>query len=744
LDTPLLPPRASTPLSALDRIDMRTLSFFAPNALVLACLAAAASSSAHASSAQLLERVTIDAASAAAPLEASAGSSSRLGLSLKETPASVTVIERAAIEARGATNTQEILKGVPGVTFSDPPGSAGSVFYRGFGSGSLAQLYNGISVQYDAIAARPVDSWIVDRVEAIGGPSSFLNGSGAVGGTLNVITKIADTSGDISRFLVGLGDRAQLATSLQRSLGDTGQVLRLELNRSEGALWTQGRERSAWQAAASWRAPLATGLTHTLALERQHERVTQPYWGTPMLRAADGSVPTGQLQFDRGTYGVNYNVVDGRYEQDVTWARSILDWQIAPATRLTHTLYHYDALRDYDNLETYTFKGNNTRVERSNVLLQRHEQQVWGSRAELSHATRIAGRRSDFAFGWDWSFNQQTRFPLSVAGPFGLVDPYAPTLGQFLQLPGVSKTYTPGAANLLRSFALFAENRSELGAGWSVVSALRADRIALDVRNHRATSATNPALFTTEFTPVTGRLGLVKDLSKDWQVYAQASTAADPPSGVLATAGFSALRDFELTKGRQFELGSKFGFDAGRGAATVAVYDITRKNLSITDPSDRSRVIPVGEQGSRGLELAAQWRPTAAWQLAGHWSYTRARYKSFVETVGTTTISRAGNTPSNVPTVVAGLSADWKANDALTLGADWRHVGKRYANTANTIWDRAYQLLGLSATLRLTPQLTVRARIDNLGDERYVASLSSSLPYLGAPRSLSGALDWQF
>ncbi|UDF37294.1 UNVERIFIED_ORG: TonB-dependent receptor [Shinella sp. XGS7] len=721
---------------------------FALSTLSLALLGVHAAQ-AQTTSQQQLERVTISGS--AAVLDRPAGSSSRLGLSLRETPASVTVVDSATIEARGASNTQEILKSVPGVVFADPPGSAGSVFYRGFGSGSLAQLYNGISVQYDAIAARPVDSWIVERVEAIGGPSSFLNGSGAMGGTLNVITKIADGSGDISRARVALGDRAQLAASLQRSLGETGQVLRVELNSSEGALWTQGRDRSAWQLAASWRAPLGSSLTHTLALERQHEKVSQPYWGTPMLRAADGSVG-GALRFDPATYGVNYNVQDGRYEQDVSWLRSLLEWQIAPSTRLQHTLYHYDALRDYENVEAYTFKNGNRQVERSSALLQRHDQQVWGSRGELSLATRLAGLRSDFAFGWDWSFNRQTRFPLSINGPFtgsfGLVDPYAPVAGSFLDVPGMSRTYTPGTTNLLRSFALFAENRTELGAGWSVVSALRADRIALDVRNHRATSASNPALFQTRFTPLTGRLGLVKDLSKDWQVYAQASTAADPPSGVLATAGFSALRDFDLTKGRQFELGSKLSFDEGRGSATLAVYEIRRKNLSITDPNDTTKVIPVGEQSSRGLELAARWRPAAAWQLGGHWSYTRARYENFVETVGSgasaVTVSRAGNTPANVPRVVAGLSADWQANESLRLGADWRHVGKRYANTANTLWDEAYQLLGLSATLRITPQLTARARIDNVADTRYVASLSSSLPYLGAPRSVSGALDWQF
>lgn len=704
--------------------------------LALACLTLCAPTFAQTTA---LDRVSVTGT--AHDLAADAGSNSRLGLTLQQTPASVTAITRETIEARGAANTQDILKSVPGVVAADPPGSAGSVFYRGFGSGSLAQLYNGISVQYDAIAARPVDSWIVERVEAIGGPSSFLNGSGAVGGTINVITKVADTSGDLTRLYVGTGDRAQAAASLQRTLA--GQVLRVELNRSEGALWTQGHDRSAWQASASWRAPLAAGLTHTLAVERQHEKVTQPYWGTPMLRAADGTV-TGTLKFDAGTYGVNYNVVDGRYEQDVTWARSILEWTLSPRTRVSHTLYHYDALRDYDNVEVYTFKAGNTAVERSSALLQRHDQRVTGSRAELSHGTRIAGLRSDFAFGWDWSFNEQTRSPLSVAGPFDTTSPYTPADRFFLQTPGITRTYTPGATNLLRTFALFAENRTELGDGWAVVSALRADRIALDVRNHRTVTATNPALFTTEFSPVTGRLGLVKDLSADWQVYAQASTAADPPSGVLATAGFSALRSFDLTRGRQFEVGSKRGFDAGRGWATVAVYDITRKNLSITDPNDRTQVIPVGAQSSTGVEFSARWRPTAQWTVAGQASYTRARFDNFVETVGTTAVSRAGNRPANVPAVVLGGSVDWRANASLTLGADWRHVGKRYANTANTVWDDAYSLLGLNLTLRITPQLTARARIDNVTDTRYVASLSTSLPYLGTPRSFSAALDWRF
>jgi iron complex outermembrane recepter protein len=118
-------------------------------------------------------------------LDAIAGTASRLGLSIRETPAAVYLVDRETIEARGDRTTQDALRNVPGMTAAAPPGSAGFVSYRGFNGSQLTQLFNGISVQYDVIAAKPVDSWIYDRVEVIGGPSSFLFGAGAVGGSIN-------------------------------------------------------------------------------------------------------------------------------------------------------------------------------------------------------------------------------------------------------------------------------------------------------------------------------------------------------------------------------------------------------------------------------------------------------------------------------------------------------------------------------------------------------------------------------
>lgn len=678
-------------------------------------------------------------------LDEPAASASRLGLTLREQPASVTRVDQAAIEAMGAQNTQDILLAVPGVSWSSQPGAAGSVFYRGFGSASLTQLWNGISVQYDAIAARPVDSWLVTAVEAIGGASGFLYGAGGVGGTLNVVTKVADAGGDITRLRAAAGTTRALAADLQRQLGaDAGHSLRLVANATEGTHWSMAEGRKSAQLGVSWRLPVTNTLSHLLALEQQWEKLRQPYWGTPLLRDADGSI-LGAIRTDPGTVGVNYNVVDGRYEQDVRWVRSVLQWKPSATRTFTHTLYHYDALRDYDNVETYSFVNLNTQVQRSNALLQRHDQRVWGSRGEATLRGQLGGHRSDSAFGWDASVNRQTRFPLSVAGPFDTTSPYTPAPTTFLQTPGVTRSYTPGATNRLQTVALFAENRTVLGGGVALVSALRADRIRLQVTNHRAATATNPARFDIDYQPVTGRLGLVKDLSPAWQVYAQYSTAADPPSGVLATAGFAQLRDFDLTRGRQFELGTKGSFDQGRGDVRLALYDIERKNVSVTDPNDRTRVIAIGQQSSRGIEVAGRWAATPAWTVAGHISYTDAQYDRFTETVGTTVVSRAGHTPPNSPDWVAGAELHWKPAAGWTLSADWRHVGRRYANNANTAWDEAYQLFGAGLAWQPDARLTLRARVANLADKVYAATVgASSLAYLGAPRTWTLSADLRF
>lgn len=179
-----------------------------------------------------------------------------------------------------------------------------------------------------------------------------------------------------------------------------------------------------------------------------------------------------------------------------------------------------------------------------------------------------------------------------------------------------------------------------------LVTALRHERIELDLTNRRAVTTANPATFSRGYRPTTGRIGMVWDIAPDANLYAQYATAGDPPSGSLSTATFGDVRNnSELTTGRQFELGSKFDFWDRKGSATLAAFQITRNNIASQDPNNPGLTILVGEQSSRGIELAVGLRPSVQWQVQANLMATRARYENFMQGG----VSLAGKTPRSRP-----------------------------------------------------------------------------------------------
>lgn len=671
-------------------------------------------------------------------LDASAATGSRLGLSARETPASVSVVDRAAIEARGAQDTQEILRAIPGVTAHSAPGNIG-VSYRGFGSGSISQLFNGINVQY-AIAARPVDSWIYERVEAIGGPSSFLFGAGAVGGSINYITKVAERRAfGEARLRVGHDGLREGSFGLNRRVGGDGRLehhARIDLNHRAADSWVEGAGSRSTQLAASLRSDLGSAFTHTLAYEYQEEDVDRPYWGTPLLNPIAGSA-----RIDARTRFKNYNSADGVYDQRVHWLRSVAQWRPAEGAQWTNTLYAYDALRDYRNVETYRFDPDNTAVIRSGILLQRHDQRVVGNRLDGSRRGTLAGRRSDWAYGVDLSVNRQTRFPNSLSTIVGAVDPYDFTTERFFALPGMAPGFRPDRDNRVRTVAAYLENRTRLLPTLHLLTALRHERITLDLSNRREVTSANPAGFTRRYRPTTGRTGLAWDLTPDAMLYAQYATAADPPSGVLSTASFADVRNnSELTRGRQGEVGAKLGFWNGKGSATLAAYDISRKNIATQDPLNSALTVLVGEQTGRGVELAVGLRPARAWSVQADLTRVAARYANFRQGG----VSLAGRTPANTPETVANLWVGWEPVAGVQASIGVRHVGKTWLDAANTVSWPAYTLVDLGLSVRLAPKLTLTGRLRNAGDRVYAANLSATMAYLGAPRTADLALRYAF
>lgn len=670
-----------------------------------------------------------------APLDQTAGTGTRLNLSVMETPASVTVIDRRLLEVRGVRTTQEALSGIPGLTVASPPGNGNAVTYRGFSGSQITQLFNGIDVQYASIAARPVDAWQYERVEAIGGPSSFLYGAGAVGGAINYVTRLARLDDDDAAWQASLGsfrDRT-LAMGMNLRLGgeEARHALRLDLSTRDGDSAVDAQRRQATTAAASWLAQLSPTLRHTFALEHQREDNDRPYWGTPVRQPA-----RGRLAVLPRTVGRNYNVADGYYGQDVLWARSLLEWTPGADDVVRNTVYHYDALRDYRNVESYRLTAGNDAVVRSGALLQRHDQQVYGNRLEWAHDGVIGRLPSQWNLGVDISYNRQTRFPLSLPGTIDTVALDAVTPGHFLDVPGATIAYVPDRTNRLHTQAVFVENLTRLTPSLSLLTGLRHDRIRLDVVNHRGASASNPARFERRYTPVTGRMALNWAPTPQASVYAQYSTAADPPAGILSTANFATLRDFDLATGRQGELGAKFQSRDGQHFATVAAYRIVRNHLAIADPDRPGQTLPVGRQSARGVEATFGWRPWERLWLQGNLAWVDARLDDFYENVGGVPVSRAGNRPTNTPARVGNLWLDYQVDERWSAGVDLRGVSARYADAANALSTAGYALWGAHVSWQWNDRTRITLRGRNLADRTHVIhALGGNMVYLGDPRS---------
>ena len=114
------------------------------------------------------------------------------------TPANVTVVTRAELQAKGARNLTEALAGVSGVMVKSYGGAGEKAIPSILGSDRVVVLVDGKRMnlpQGNGIGASAVDlnsflvSDNVERIEVIRGGASVLYGADSVGGVINIITK---------------------------------------------------------------------------------------------------------------------------------------------------------------------------------------------------------------------------------------------------------------------------------------------------------------------------------------------------------------------------------------------------------------------------------------------------------------------------------------------------------------------------------------------------------------------------
>jgi iron complex outermembrane receptor protein len=197
------------------------------------------------------------------------------------------------------------------------------------------------------------------------------------------------------------------------------------------------------------------------------------------------------------------------------------------------------------------------------------------------------------------------------------------------------------------------------------------------------------------------------------------------------------LQQFSLVPARQLELGAKGGAFDGRLDGTFAYFEIQKRDILITSLIDGIRTNQqVGQQTSRGIELALVSRPMPGLTIVGDVALTRANFDDFVEIVNNVNLSRTGNTPRNIPRVIWNISPTQRIGPFDVTGTV-RQVGERWGDHANTRLVGSYTTVEAAVGYHIRSGSRLRLRLRNLTDSVYTQQATSAAAgRLEPPRSV--------
>lgn len=647
---------------------------------------------------------------------------SRLDLSPMETPASVAVVPGDRIRELGLNTVLEAKTLAPGITSSNGVGNGGNVLNaRGFtGQNSVKQLYNGLEIfNAGGVVSFPFDPWNVDRVEALYGPASVLYGTGAIGGAVNVVPRRPDPDRTQHEVLLGLGSYGarQAAFGSTGTLGEPGNgwSYRVDLSKRRADNWVDRAESSSTAASGSLRFDASSRLRFTLSADHGRQEPMH-YLGTPIVNGAP--VP--------GTERKNYNVADSALYFKDQWLTLETDWVADDGVTVNNKTYRMAHDRRYRDVTVFTFQPASSTVRRTSYRdIARSPQTQVGTQTTVKVDGMLAGLRSDLLIGLDINRNTYDRED-NVRGGASVVDAFNPVPGQYRD--AYNQESRPVYSMVLNQVGVFAENRMVLNERFSTVVGLRADQYRndrLDLLNGQRTRSQLDAL--------SASLGVVYNPRPDVSVYGQVATASDPVNS-LASIGAD-QQGFNLSKGRQLELGVKQATADGRLEWTLAAYHLVKKDLLTPSLANPTISEQVGQQSSRGLEASVSAR-LGAWLFVINGTVLDPKFDAFSAQSGGGVVSLAGKVPTNVHKRAANLmvfwdvAPDWKANGVL------RYVGERFTNNTNTAAMPGYSVVNLGLSWAATPQLKLDAQLENLFDKVYATQGSTTQWMLGRPRAL--------
>jgi iron complex outermembrane receptor protein len=698
------------------------------------------------------------------PLNGVSTSASRLGLLVLQTPASVEIVTQQTMQDQGYRTTTEIAKGAVGVLDIDSAGAPANFSMRGFTFGEVNVLYNGISIGVASDTTRWVDTFNLQQVEFLKGPSALMSGLNAIGGAVNLVNR-QPTTGPIQNELDLSVDTLGTFRSHYGSGGSTavpGLDYRFDITESKINSFIDGDYRDLGGIAAQLNYRVNGWFKTFVAIDYKKDS-GHAYWGTPLVptsfagsHAVNNVVSgnafstfsgdnLGPMTIDGRTLTTNYNVADNATGAQELWLRSGFEWTPLNNVTVKDQVYYYQAQRNWLDSETYAFDDGalfaSGVIDRDRFFVT-HNQHVVGDNLDFLWDSRLFGMDNRLAAQLQVSGNWITFVEEGDPNdyPYDFVSVVDPAPGVYG--PEFPDTRIRTLADVAAAF----EDRLKITPEFALIGGIRVDDYTITGNGIDFDGSIPFAPFTQTWRPVSYRAAYTYEPIPNLMFYSMYATSYDPAAAdVFSVNPNSSLA---LTSAQIYETGVKQLFWDNKAEWTFAAYDITRRNVYVqVDPTTFALA---GEIATKGVEIAGAVRPIEGWKLWGNVALTEARYVNF-DFEGFT-----GNTPSNVAPVIINAGASYRFEHwrwPLEFGASVRHVGNRYLFEDNATTMDAYTTADAYAFVDIpgkdlgwtdvkTMRISFRAR--NLTNAVYAAFSDPGYPdqvYLGDPRTFELAVS---
>lgn len=678
-----------------------------------AALLLALSASAHAAEAAA-EPQTLDVieVNGKAPRHATAAeTATRTSTPLRDVPQAVSAVTRAELDERAVRSLNEALETVPGVSLTMGEGRRDQVNIRGF-SALYDQYLDGF--RDDTPYYRDLAD--IERIEVLRGPASVLYGRGSGGGLVNRISKKPRFGGDVGEVSLSAGsyDAFRGTFDIGRSPGD-GFAWRFNAaaEDSNGFRDYAHLDRQLAAPSAAWRIGAGTLVAQAEFLRDRR----MPDRGIPGLDGRPAPVDIATYYGDPARDHLDNDSSEAR----LTWRSPLGERWTLRASLVGHSV-------DGDFYNTYanSVSDDGTQVLRGQYNSQTSTRDGFGQVEALADFGNGAVRHA-LLFGMEGG--QQKRGSLlwrGSAAPVALVDPDL-SVGST-----PSDTLSTDRDFIGNSLGVYLQDQLSFGAHWKALVGGRWDRFGQALADHLDGSRLSRN--DTTFSP---RAGVVWQPDDTHSLYAAWSRSFQTSGDGFSLAANTA--DLSPEQSTLKEIGWKGDWRDGAVTASAALFEQTRDGLRTTDPADPSRLIQVGEQRSRGIELELGGR--IGERLDVRLGYTRLDAEILRSNDSQNGVALTGNRPSNVPEQSASLWGTYALGHGFDAGLGVFAVGDRFSANDNLVRLPGY--VRTDAMLRWRGgRHEVSLNLRNLGDITWYETAHTTNQIMpGTPRALT--LTWR-